>query len=541
MADMMDWMFEWPAQLSGGAVIEFLLDFVASDYADDAAPITSPLVCRKGSLVFVETNGATWAISGGKLVGVGSGLDYNHLKATSATISGETAHGGKAYYWRYSLLNATLRRIHFAATYQGAGNIVYPNLQGAGWALNPGPSALWIPTLSAAYNDFVELIGNYRHLVFDNDAGSGWKLRWVGPLVNTGTGTPGSVFDYFDALALYLAKIRLADLPANAYPVAGTRDLDLCVPGTGTGTSSIAAPAAGNTFVHTADCVIRFTQTTIGNDTEITFRETSYPTDYSQVYTDAAGGIYLRKYVGGSPTILGSGVGVVNGSDIRVILQDTTVKVFVDGVLKINYASLTEGLTKTAGRVKAVGGGGAIANLAAKTLDGIANVGSANHPGYGLATACLPGPLAVGDAFTHEADGIVEFGLDALPSGRIYVSFRRQDTNNKWAISFTNTANFELWEYVSGTPTYSAAVNGIATPGMPFVVVFEGSTIKGYYGTTLGWTYSSATNFQTLTSGAIDENTGKLSDLLAWPASPASAPLTPGASSINAALTAMGA
>jgi hypothetical protein len=169
---------------------------------------------------------------------------------------------------------------------------------------------------------------------------------------------------------------------------------------------------------------------------------------------------------------------------------------------------------------------------------------SSNYLGLGLGTSVMPGPLAVGDAFTHEADGMIEFQLDALPSASaIQVQFRRQDASNFWFANLSNSGAFSLYETVSGTPTLRGTAAGVLVAGQRIVVDFRGTTIRGYHDTTLDWTYASATNFQTETDGAVNSlgTGGRASSLLSWPATPASAPLTPGALSINAALTAMGA
>jgi hypothetical protein len=171
---------------------------------------------------------------------------------------------------------------------------------------------------------------------------------------------------------------------------------------------------------------------------------------------------------------------------------------------------------------------------------------SSNYPGLGLGTSVMPGPLAVGDAFTHEADGMIEFQLDALPVGSaIYIYFRKQDFSNTWWVQIQADGTFALYDLVAGTPTWRAATGaGALVGGERIIVDFRGTTIKGYYNTTLAWSYASATNFQTKTDGvvyALGSTPGRISNLLSWPATPASALLTPGASSINAALTAMGA
>jgi hypothetical protein len=627
----------------------------------------------------------------------------------------------------------------------------------------------------------ISLLRNEGDLEFIND-GSGWQLAWLSPL-NVAT-TVYSVFQNYSQ-AGEIHRMRLANLPANAYPVAGIRDLDLSSPGQGTGTSRITNPILNSAFVHTADTLIKWTQTTVpsASQTQIAFRGTTFVTsNHWLAQVNSAGNLHLFEGDGaGGYTQRGTWAGpVVNGDTISILAQDASIQVFVSGTLRISYAAATAYKSQLAGKVLSLGTGGVLATLTAKTLDGIAqravtalvdhggnslngaptkvafvgtpskggqydgatsytniysagldtlfdgdegtlivrqkvaNAGvwadgllrrsislsaganyivfekrtvvnayrfrreattsklvditisdtdwfttgltwslsadelkaflngtqqgatqtdlvafsgalsasatvigassttpanpwsgsiqdaiisnvvaspadqatintalaagtlthalldsifldranyvwydhkerrwlndgvtvSSNYPGVGLATSVLPGPLAVGDAFTHEADGMIEFQLDVLPSsGDIYVFFRQQDASNVWRIRITSAGTFILDEIVGGSATPRINVVGVLTGGERLVCDFRDTTIKLYHNTTLDGSYASAANFKTETDGSVKSlgTGGRISNLLSWPASPAGAPLTLGASSINAALTAMGA
>jgi len=160
----------------------------------------------------------------------------------------------------------------------------------------------------------------------------------------------------------------------------------------------------------------------------------------------------------------------------------------------------------------------------------------------GIATDVLAGPRALGDWFGHEADGLIEWQLDVRPTaGGIVVEFRMQDVINSWQMWANVTGDYALYEYVAGGWTLRGNAVGVLVGGERIIGVFEGTTIKGYYNTTLAWTYASAVNFQTKTLGRIFTlgTDGKLSSLITWPRNLAAAPLTLGASEAKRALDAM--
>lgn len=156
---------------------------------------------------------------------------------------------------------------------------------------------------------------------------------------------------------------------------------------------------------------------------------------------------------------------------------------------------------------------------------------SSNHPGYGIATDVLPGPRAVSDAFTHEADCVLEFVVDALPtgpSGYIDINFRQVDSANHMRVYVNDAGSLSISE-VGGAGSFGGVI-GALSGGERIVVVAEGSTIKGYYNTTLAWSVTPSL-YQTQTSGLVRkiDTGGRVSNLITWPRNLEAAPLTPGA------------
>lgn len=138
----------------------------------------------------------------------------------------------------------------------------------------------------------------------------------------------------------------------------------------------------------------------------------------------------------------------------------------------------------------------------------------------GIATDVKSGNVATGTIFAHESDFIMEFTVTTLQSGGdTYVRFRVQDALNYWTIVYNSSGNFYLYEFVNNVPTQrGVSVAGVSS-GHQIVIIAEGSTIKGYSNNTLRFSYASATNFATATSGAVSSigTGGAVSDLKTWP------------------------
>jgi hypothetical protein len=139
---------------------------------------------------------------------------------------------------------------------------------------------------------------------------------------------------------------------------------------------------------------------------------------------------------------------------------------------------------------------------------------------YGIATDRKAGAVADGTTFAHAANCILEFTITTFPSSSNgLIHFRKQDANNYWRINFTSGGVISLDEIVAGVGFGRAGATPGTTAGQRILVIANGSTISGYSDGALLWTYSSASNFQTMTAGSmISAGPGAVvSDLIAWP------------------------
>jgi hypothetical protein len=143
---------------------------------------------------------------------------------------------------------------------------------------------------------------------------------------------------------------------------------------------------------------------------------------------------------------------------------------------------------------------------------------------YGIADQRLAGARSAGDTFTHSANGLIEFTATNIGGGNTSeILFRMQDASNNWDVVAHSSSDFQLYEQVAGVYTQRATAAGVLANGHRCVVVFDGATIRGYSNNVLRWTYSSATNFQTATSGkvlSLATGGGSISDIVAWPRNP---------------------
>ncbi len=177
-------------------------------------------------------------------------------------------------------------------------------------------------------------------------------------------------------------------------------------------------------------------------------------------------------------------------------------------------------------------GAGASVYAAFETPGGIANAGRLTAPwgavqlpapwasDYGVATQRLAGARAESDAYSHTADGTIEFTLSALPVGsNLNVSFRKQDATNFWAVTVGPTGGLWLYEVVNNVWTSRGALGAGTVAGNQRVVVrTNGQTIRVYTNHTLRITYALAANFIDKTAGAIETlSGGGVADLVSWP------------------------
>ena len=141
----------------------------------------------------------------------------------------------------------------------------------------------------------------------------------------------------------------------------------------------------------------------------------------------------------------------------------------------------------------------------------------------GIVTDSLAGSRAPGDTFTHEADCIIEFEVDALPTGgQIEVWFRIQDGTNYWCVTVDSAGNIDLDEVVASGVTQRGTSAAIVANSDRIVIIADDEEIRVYEGANgenLRITYSSAANFKTETDGELDtEGTaGAVSAIKSWP------------------------
>lgn len=140
---------------------------------------------------------------------------------------------------------------------------------------------------------------------------------------------------------------------------------------------------------------------------------------------------------------------------------------------------------------------------------------------YGIATQRVAGSVSAGQAFTHEANCLIEYTVTTVPSaGTMQVDFRQQDDSNKWAIQINSSGDISLQEYVApGAPTQRGNAAGVVSSGHRVVVIADAAVIRVFSNNVLRFTYSSATNYQAATSADVAAlgASGVLSDLISWP------------------------
>jgi len=138
----------------------------------------------------------------------------------------------------------------------------------------------------------------------------------------------------------------------------------------------------------------------------------------------------------------------------------------------------------------------------------------------GGATQALTGAQAEGQAFSHEANCLIEFTLTTRPSAdSVLIDFRVQDDDNKWQIAINSTGDIALNEVVSGSVTAQGTAAAKITNGERVVVTADGPVICVYDSTARLISYDSATNFQTSTSGTLKSlgTGGAITGIVTWP------------------------
>lgn len=141
---------------------------------------------------------------------------------------------------------------------------------------------------------------------------------------------------------------------------------------------------------------------------------------------------------------------------------------------------------------------------------------------YGIATQRLAGARSPGDTFTHEADCILEYEADALPTNNeeiIDFRFRIQDATNYWQLTIDDDGDLGLNEVVAGVPTSRGTDAAHVAAGDRIVIICDDEEIKVYEANLHRITYANAANFKTATSGELEALAAgsAVKDIISWP------------------------
>jgi len=508
---------------------------------DLAAPLPAslgvPYVSVGGPLVITDSE-AKLSISGGELVCSGgkAAPSYGNPGLWSEALS-RTA--GLAYLTAISP-NATNTVVQMGYDIgQGGGLIEYFRFNNnAKLEVLPGLIQISGYTGGTQYNPRIVLRTKGAYYLLDS------ILCWIENSATHNT-LYAAIANYnaaFSVETLRVARLpgKSSDaVPGNGYDVWGHRDLDI--------TDQIAFADTDQEFAHTADFMLSFTVGQNDSSTNVWFR----------MHTAADKGIncwrlrwtntgYLRlsQCTDSGEVNRAMATGVIDtDKHVQLVVKSNVYTAYVDGVQVWQYVDPDNYLTDGTVAIYDTDSGDSISNLTTRTLDGVANVGSPNHPGYGIATAVLPGPRAAGDTRTSEANALHEFMLDSLPSsGQIEDWFRSPTVGTDgWRITVNSAGDLELDEVVSGTPTQRGLASAVLSGGERIVYIPDGETISVYYDTTKAFEYASAASNKTETGCELETlgTGGRVSNIISWPRDLSNAPNTARSSLAKQALDKM--
>jgi len=284
-------------------------------------------------------------------------------------------------------------------------------------------------------------------------------------------------------------------------------DLDIYELGTGVVTESLPGSIASGTGVQLdADFSLEFTLDTLptGNVLDQKFRYVN-SSNWGNLQIQSNGTINLQERIAASTSTVASSVAAAAaGAVIRLEAIGRQYTVLVDGVQKISYASGDTAI-QFADSSQGIGlfGGSAASDLTATSL--------ARHTPPGIATQSVLAFPVVGQVFEHEADFVMEWMQNALPSGggtSVEIRFRIKDEDagaeDYWRVRMYQSGTWTLDEIINGAGGLTR-INGVGalSGGERCVIIASGSTITLYADNTQVGTYASATNYATETDARI--------------------------------------
>jgi len=485
---------------SGAASLDeltYLLRAVFADHADDAAPITSPLTCvpGPGTLTAVDT-GNHWSISGGKLVSDGGEADTTSMWMYDTA---RTRSAGLAMFVGGLLVVESDQYGPYIGWADGSHDAV-DNFEAMWYIDSKGSNLLQV---RYAIGNRIDIEDPYtlatEHLTsilrsvgaFFVRAG---KLAWVSEELSSAS-LESSIMNHTDGWSC--SELAVLDLPDNGYT---DWDEDFS-----TVTDTKTNPATGTAFDCAADCHVTGT---------FTCENTKYVYVYIR-YTDANNWVRmsigtdrvvkLEKNVATSVTTVATGSTLTDaqGYTYDIIAEGTTVTVYIDRASDAT-GTISDHSTVAQGRAEH--------DLATNDL----TVESHPFPSLGIADNRNICPAAA-DTFTHSADFVAEFYVDALPSaGNVDVQVRISGAD-EWTVRIDSTGDLDLLE--NATSRISAG-GGTLSGGERIILVADDDDYALYYDTTQVGTYADGSGLnKTATSGKVNDlgTAGVISRLACYP------------------------
>ena len=511
--------------LRKGGDLTFLLrdDFINAD----SAPVTSPRTCEPGpgTLTFTDTENKC-SVSGGALVinGGKSSPEWGDPGLWGAAL---TREAGLATAFKVSVAAAggDYLTAGFDNNQSGIGqDQTYLGTTNQLIAYNAAAS------LSAAtYADDTE----YQTVVIARETGAfhfvkggvftDWTLLYV-----DGRNSTASIYP---AIACYnhvatIDTIRVARLPGeagdavagNGYEVFAPRDLDVM--------HYDATPTHNDSGTATPDVLVGLTIPTVPTNPDAIDLALRYVDNdnYLKLRVNWSGPRYeMFQFVDGNYSGLGSHTPATNGDDVILKLCGNDCYLYLNGdttPVISNVGTVSSELTGSGWLFNDDGSVGPT-DLTIYTLDGVANVDSANYPGPGLATTVMPGPVGNLETYTHEADFILRCLIVRLPNSYLGFKFRMDGEGNFWSAEIEGNGRVILWYYDGSWNNRAAGAVGNFSNGDYITIRAEGSNIKIFNMTGAVINYSSATELATETDGEIrtlgSAPPAQISNLVTWP------------------------
>lgn len=235
-----------------------------------------------------------------------------------------------------------------------------------GWSYDSGATALgarmdnsanspWIHSIvTGDQYTLANVLRSYGRLMFVKHSGV-WRTAWVDE-INNGTNLRAGYVAYTAGTPGHVDNFKIIQLPAPF-----NTDYGLA-------TDRLAGTISdGTLFTHEADCIIEWEVTTLAttNFAAVKFRAQNVGTDFWRVEAWDTGELKLREFIAGVGTVRATAAGgtVVSGDRILVVAEGETIRVYVNNVLKITYASAANFKTETAGEFQTAGTGGTVSDL----------------------------------------------------------------------------------------------------------------------------------------------------------------------------------